>query len=175
MPILSKYVLLSALILFTGQLSAANHPGSVDFSAFEEFGSETVVDVRIGGWLMGLVRQATENDEDLDVLRTVKEVQIRVVEVDNGKLGDLRDRANYFMGQLNADGWEEMVTVNGEDEYVRIVVKGDEDSLDGVTIIALDDDDEAVFVNIIGSIKPEQVAKLISGEGGLDLNLDLDL
>lgn len=174
MPTLSKYAVLIAFVLFAGRLAAADHPGSVDFGSFAEFGSETVVDVRIGGWLMGLVREAAEDEDDLDVLRTVKEVQIRVVEVDDQELGQLRDRANDFMGQLSADGWEEMVTVNGEDDYVRIVVKGDESSLDGVTIIALGDDDEAVFVNIIGSIKPEQIAQLISGEGGLDLDLDLD-
>lgn len=175
MPKLSKCMVLGAIIFFAGQLAAADHPGSVDFESFAEFGNETVVDVRIGGWLMGLVRQAAEDEEDLDVLRTVKEVQIRVVEVDDRDMGALREKANYFMGQLSSDGWEELVTVNGEDDFVRIVVKGDESSLDGVTIIALGDDDEAVFVNITGSIKPEQVAQLISGDGGLDLDLDLDL
>jgi D-alanine-D-alanine ligase len=83
---------------------------------------------------------------------------------------DTQKRVRSIRSQLDKLGWERIVTVqeqNGEDVGIYIKSRADE-ALEGIVITVLDDrKKEAVFVNIVGDIKPEQIAAL-----GEALNID---
>ncbi|HET7609844.1 MAG TPA: DUF4252 domain-containing protein [Gammaproteobacteria bacterium] len=79
--------------------------------------------------------------------------------------------------KLEGDGWRAVVRVREEGEQVRIYMKpGTDGTLSGVTVMITEsgsndgDDDgggsgEAVFVNVSGNIRPEQLGQLASGIG----------
>ena len=69
--------------------------------------------------------------------------------------------------KLSQQGWESVVTVNKDDEQVRIFMKFNGDIVEGITVIALEED-EAVFVNVIGDLKPDELGKVMN-------NFDIDM
>jgi len=60
-----------------------------------------------------------------------------------------------------------VVTVNSADEQVRVFMKLNDDSVEGITVMALQED-EAVFVNVIGNIRPEELQRVMD-------NFDVDI
>ncbi len=61
--------------------------------------------------------------------------------------------------------------VNEEDEQVMIYMKMDGDNMEGLTVMVVDEE-EAVFVNVIGQLNPAELGKVMET---LDVDMDLDL
>lgn len=150
------------------------HPGYVDFDSLPGLGqADATVDITLGGWLMGLARVAAEEDEDLDFLNGIDSIRVRVFEIeDNADV--FMDDAREIMGDLQQRGWEEFARINKRDELVFIMVKGDARKLDGITIVAVDSSDEAVFVNISGSIDPDDIARIVSDSDLIHADINID-
>ena len=68
---------------------------------------------------------------------------------------------------LNQQGWESVVTVNSDDEQVRVFMKFNEENVEGITVMALEED-EAVFVNVIGDLNPDELGKVMDN---FDINM----
>ena len=166
---------LAMLMIPLAALGADNrHPGYVDFDSLPGLGkADATVDVTLGGWLMGLARVAAEDDQDLDFLNGIDSIRVRVFEVDDNA-DVFMDDAREIMGDLEHRGWEQFAKVSKRDELVFIMVKGDERQLDGITIVAVDSGDEAVFVNISGSIDPDDIARIISDKDLIHADIDID-
>jgi hypothetical protein len=64
-------------------------------------------------------------------------------------------------------GWESVVTVNDGTEQVRIFMKIDNDTVHGITVMAVDET-EAAFINVIGNLKPDELEKVMD-------NFDVDI
>ena len=167
--------LVTLLMLPIAALSADNrHPGYVDFDSLPGLGSaDASVDVTLGGWLMSLARVAAEEDDDLEFLNQIDSIRVRIFEIDNNADLFLND-AREIMGDLQDRGWEQFAKVNKRDELVFIMVKGDHKKLDGITIVAVDTGDEAVFVNISGSIDPDDIARIISNRDLIHADINFD-
>ncbi len=75
-------------------------------------------------------------------------------------MGVIRDRTSEMSKRLKADGWETVVKVREDDEFVDMFLKTNGDVIEGMVVMVIDEDDEAVFVNIIGEIDPEQIGRL---------------
>ena len=64
-----------------------------------------------------------------------------------------------------------LTAINEDDEQVLIYMKMDGGIMEGMTVMVVDDE-EAVFVNIIGQLDPAELAKVMDS---LDVDVDLDL
>jgi hypothetical protein len=84
----------------------------------------------------------------------------------DGAIGLVKDVSS----KLNKLGWEPVVTVNSKDEQVRIFMMIRDNQVQGITVMALDEE-ESVFVNIIGSINPEELGKVMKN---FDIEIDGD-
>ncbi|MEX0601036.1 MAG: DUF4252 domain-containing protein, partial [Rhodothermales bacterium] len=64
--------------------------------------------------------------------------------------------------ELEAQGWETVVRVREEDQRVNVYMKVRDDVIAGLVVMVLEPDDEegAVFVNIVGDINPEQIGRI---------------
>ena len=63
-----------------------------------------------------------------------------------------------------------MVTVNSADEQVRVFMKINGETVDGITVMAVEDT-EAVFVNVIGNINPAELERVMDN---FDVNIGRD-
>jgi hypothetical protein len=85
----------------------------------------------------------------------------------DGMVDGAVDLVKNVSSKLTGLGWESVVTVNSADEQVRIFMMMNNNQVEGITVMALEET-EAVFVNIIGSISPEELGKVME-------NFDIDV
>lgn len=145
------------------QTELESEPGYVDLDTMESwFGEEPYVFVSVKGVLLNLVAEASAiEDPDLaDLLRKVKAVQVRGFKSGHVDKGELASNASRFVKDLERKGWEAAVRVRDEEEHVDLLLRSRGSSIAGLMIVVANEEDEAVFVNIVGDIDPSQVARL---------------
>ena len=143
-------------------------PGYVDFGELNNMFGEPSVQVAVGGSLLRMVGAftASEDPEAAELFNRLHGVRINVYETAGIAEGAL-DYVKTISSTLSSTGWESVVSVNSNDEQVRIFMKIADDEVQGITVMAVEED-EAVFINVIGNLNPEQLSDVMD-----NFNIDL--
>ncbi len=80
------------------------------------------------------------------------------------------EQINEVKRMLSAQNWEPIVQVNEEGENVQIFMKADGEGMQGLTVMAVDAN-EAVFLNILGSIDPNKLGEVMEQ---FDVDMDVN-
>jgi hypothetical protein len=161
MPLALGTAILSAALTLTVRADALL-PGQVDLGKFTTPGGD-LVEVSVTGSLISLAAHFIEKDEPdvARLLRGVHLVRVNVVGMNDENRSALQERAQSLRKQLDGQGWERIVSVHQQAQDVGIYLKTlNQDTVQGLVIVVLDGDKQAVFVNIVGNIKPEQLSLL---------------
>ena len=136
-------------------------PGYVDFGELNNMFGEPNVQIAIGGSLLGLISVLTAH-EDPEVAKLFKRLHgVRISVFENPTVNEgAVDFVKSISSKLSQQGWESVVTVNSDDEQVRIFMKFNGENVEGITVMALAED-EAVFVNVIGDLNPDELGKVM--------------
>ncbi len=151
----------------------AADPGDVDIGKFKPADGQEFVEVNLGAPLLKIASSiVNRNDPKCGALiANLKHVRVNVVGYDETNRADTTDRVQTLRRELEAQGWTQAVTARpaGHTQDVAIYVKtAADDSIEGLVVTVLDaESKQAVFVNVVGNIRPDQIAEL--GEG-----LDID-
>jgi len=140
-------------------------PGYVDFGAMQIFGEvEATVEVFLKGSLLAMARAAVaDEDPELEhMLANIHYIHVQVFELDRSiDTEQVMAKTREVAKQLDKRGWEIAVKVREDDEYVYVyLLPGKDDNIEGLVVMAVEDDDEAAFVNIVGNINPENIGKI---------------
>jgi hypothetical protein len=139
-------------------------PGYVDLDALDALGVEATVEVNLRAPMLGLAsRVVAEEEPELgELLAGLRLVRVRVFEETPGVEQKLFDTASRTALQLDQHGWERIVRVRDGESRVDVSFKpsSQPDQIDGVLIMAIDEGGDAVFVNVVGTMRPEDVARL---------------
>ncbi|MBL9139205.1 MAG: DUF4252 domain-containing protein [Verrucomicrobiales bacterium] len=154
---------LVALTLLTPPLWAAEDTaGFVDFGKFAKPGEgRQFVEVNVGAALISIAARITEKSEPevAELLKGLKSVRVNVIGLDAANRGEMTDKAAKIRGELESKGWERVVTVQEKQQDVGVYLKHrGEEAIEGVVVTVIDGDKEAVFVNVVGDIRPEKLA-----------------
>jgi len=139
-------------------------PGFVDFGKFSapSSGAECV-EVNISGNLISIAARLTEKSEPeiSDLLHGLRSVRVNVIGLTDENRADMEKRVKTIRSELDTKGWQHVVAVQnqGEDVGVYLKTRGDE-AVEGLVVTVIEGNHEAVFVNIVGDIKPEKLATL---------------
>ncbi|MEW6160686.1 MAG: DUF4252 domain-containing protein, partial [Verrucomicrobiota bacterium] len=164
-----------ALTLLTASLAAAAYaapsPGFFDFGKFTPADSgREFVEVNVTSNLLSIAARLTEKSEPevAEVLRGLQRIRVNVIGLDNSNREEVEKRVKTIQSDLNEQGWERVVTAKEKNEDVGVYLKtrGDE-AIEGIVVTVFEGKGEAVFINIVGDIKPEKIAKV-----GEKLNID---
>ncbi len=139
-------------------------PGQVDFGDFAppSKGGQ-FVEVNIPSSLIAMAARFVEKHEPdvAQVLKGLQLVRVNVVGCDDQNRTELQERAQKVRSELNQKGWERLVMARNQGQDVSVYVKTqDKDTVQGLVVIAVDASNQAVFVNIVGDIKPDKLAML---------------
>jgi len=152
-------------------------PGFVDFGGLNEIYGEPKVNISIGGALLRFVGAMAKNEdpEAAAIFSKLKGVRVSVYAT-GGNAAAALDQVSSVKKSLSALQWAPIVQVNDEGEQVQIFMKMNGEVMDGLTLMAVDDE-EAVFINVIGQLDPNELAGLMDDfdvdiGGGLDINVD---
>jgi hypothetical protein len=139
-------------------------PGYVDFETLDIFGDqEAKIEVYLKDDMLKLISKFTEDeDEELfSMLSKLRLVRVHVFDVDYDLAEKYADRSSKTVKELDKKGWERIVRVTEDEEMVYVYLKPSQkyEFLEGIVVIVIDDE-EAVFVNIVGEIHPNDVNNL---------------
>ncbi len=142
-------------------------PGYVDFEGMNVFGDlESTVEVFLKGPLLSMAVEAVRHDDPdvAEMLAGLKLIRVHVFDLVGDVGRDLIEKSDRLSKELEKKGWEMAVRVRERDEHVHIyLLPGKDNNIDGLVVMVVDDDDEAVFVNIVGTIDPAKIGRLGHG------------
>lgn len=160
-------------ILSLGLLSACGitAPRSSDgFADLESLGmrdTNRVVNLSIGPTLLHFAATYIDDEPEVrELLRSLDGVRVRVYEID-GDAGRVASRISEMSQHLQEKGWEPVLLVRENNEETHMLLRNDDGRISGMTVLVSDGDSEAVIVNLMGEIRPEQF-------GDVMLALDVD-
>jgi hypothetical protein len=144
-------------------------PGYVDFGELTSTFGEPTVQISIGASLLSLVGSlsAEEDPEAAELFKKLNGVRVNVFETEAMAEGAV-DLVKEISNKLSSSGWESVVTVNSADEQVRVFMKISAETVDGITVMAVEEN-EAVFVNVIGNINPAELERVMKN---FDVEID---
>ena len=135
-------------------------PGYVAFESLDEVYGEPKVRVNVGGFLLSLMSKAAKNDpEATAILEGLEGVRINVYST-GGEVAPAIDQLQNAKNMLSNQNWEPIIQVNEDRQNAQVFIKANGEGVQGLTVMAVDADD-AVFVNILGSIDPENLGAIM--------------
>lgn len=139
-------------------------PGQVDFGAFSPPGSGgEFVEVNVTSSLISLAARLVEKEEPdvAELLRGLQLVHVHVVGLDDANRTELEHRIQKVRKELDGNGWEKVVVARKDNQDVGIYLKTrNKDTVQGLVVTVVEANKQAVFINIVGDIKPEKLSLL---------------
>jgi len=151
-------------------------PGYVNFGDLTATYGEPKITINLGGTMLNFVGMMTssENPETSELISKLKGIRVQVYGTEKLAEGASLDAA---MSQFNtvkkhpkSARWEPVVSINEDDERVLVYMKMAKGNMEGMTVMVVDDE-EAVFVNIIGQLNPAELGKVMES---FDVDVKLD-
>ena len=151
-------------------------PGYIDFGELTSAYGEPKVNITIGGTLLNFVgAMASKEDPDAaQVFSQLKGVRVSTYAT-GGDIAAALDELNSVKMKLQESDWEPVVQVNDEGEHVQIFLKIAGELIDGLVLMAVDEE-EAVFINVLGSLDPMQLSQVMENfDVDIDPNITVDI
>lgn len=140
-----------------------NHPGYVDFEGIgiPEKAEETV-EVYVKKALLKLVAQATGHEDSTlsKLLSKLLLIRVNTFSIDSKVAGDIKQRIIRMESALEKKKWEKVLRFKEGDELANVYMKMDHEKIVGLVVMAVEEGDEAVFVNIVGELDLNSIGKL---------------
>jgi len=159
--------LAAAGLVLASQGFAAKAPsaGYVDFAAFTPNPDGQLVEVKVDSGLLKFAAKvaAAREPEAAELIRNIESVRVNVVELSATNVADATAKIEGVRSQLEAAGWAPTVKVRDpkKGENVAVYIKsGADDTIEGIVVTVLEDGKQAVFVNVVGNIRPEQLGEI---------------
>ncbi|HVK57847.1 MAG TPA: DUF4252 domain-containing protein [Candidatus Kapabacteria bacterium] len=151
---------IAAVSLMT-TLSASAAPGDIDLGKFTPTPGAQFVEVNINSNLIAMVTNFAKKAEPevAEVLQGLKSIRVNVLGLNEENRAEVQEKISSLRSQLEKGGWDRVVSVldKADDVGVYIKTKG-ADVVEGLVVTVLSGNNEAVFVNIVGDIRPDRLA-----------------
>ena len=154
-----------SLALATLGFAAETEPGYIDIGQLMPSAKGQFVEVNLSTAMLKFAARlvAREEPETAELIRGLKSIRVNVVGLDDTNRAGTVEQIESVRRKLETQGWTRMVTVrekeHGDNVDIHVKQRGDE-AIDGLVVTVIDRKGEAVFVNIVGNINADQLAKI---------------
>ena len=141
----------------------SGEPGYVDVSAFDVVSADDLeMHVSVKGPLLQLVANASrDEDPDLaDALAALAGIEVRVYSVPEARRTRINKGLKRLADELTRDGWSVAITVQVAREHGYAMLRMIDGDPLGLVAFYLTEDNQAIFVNIVGRIDTATVGQL---------------
>jgi len=157
-------VLAAALALLLAGCGLTAPRGNAGYADLDSLGlrdTDLVLSLSLGPAILRFAENHVDDDpEARALLHGLDGVRIRIYEVD-GDAGRVAARMARMSRDLQADGWEPVLLVRQQDEQAHMLLRIVDGRIHGMTVLVLDGEAEAVVVNLMGDIRPEQFGEVM--------------
>jgi len=174
---MSKFVIglvctLLALPVMAQEDELKDLPGYVDFGDLSMTYGEPKITINLGGTMLNFVgmMSASDSPETSEMISKLKGIRVQIYSIEENADAAMSQFSDT-KSQLRSSGWEPIVQVNEDDEQVLVYMKAQDGKMEGMTVMVVDQE-EAVFVNVIGQLNPAELAQVMDK---FDVNVDLDM
>ena len=146
--------------------------GYVEFTNLESVYGEPKVLINLNKTMLGFVSKLNMADkETAELISKLEGIRVHIYDIKGNEQPAL-DVITSVSKDIQSKNWLPIVSINEENEKVRIFAKVTDDIMDGLMVMLVDNDNkgEAVFINIIGEIDPAQINRVTDS---LNINVDL--
>lgn len=165
MTLIRSLVVSALFTCAAGAGSAAQPAGYVDFGAFTA-GKGEFVEVNLQSGLLKLASRLTKMSDPAaaELIGSLERVRVNVIGLDEDNSAAVTERVANIRSALARQGWEQIVTVkeqkDGAQDVAIFLKHGEGEAIAGLVITVVDGTKQAVLVNVVGNIKPEQIETL---------------
>jgi hypothetical protein len=147
-------------------------PGYVNFGDLSATYGEPKMTINLGGTMLNFVgmMSSSESPETSELISKLKGIRVQIYGMDENA-GAAKSQFTQVKGDLKSSGWEPIVQINEDSEQVLVYMKHVNGNMEGMTVMVVDNE-EAVFVNIIGQLNPAELGKVMDS---FDVNVDLGM
>ncbi len=167
MKYLRSLVLVSTISLLATSACPAieSEAGYIDIGKLMPSAKGEFVEVNLSPGMLKFAAKiaACHEPETAELIGNLHHIRVNVVGLDEANRSENIEKIEVVRRNLESQGWTRIVTVRekNEGDNVNIHVKQHgEDSVDGLVVTVIDKMGEAVFVNIVGNIRADQLAKI---------------
>lgn len=154
-------ILLALSLTACGLTAPRSSEGFADLDSLGMMDTDRVINISIGPTLLRFAALHIDDEPETQaLLRGLDGVRVRIYEID-GDAGRVAARIASMSHSLQDDGWEAVVTVREEDEETHMLVRVIDGQIHGMTVLVSDGETEAVVVNLMGDIQPEQFGEVM--------------
>lgn len=171
---MKKITLYLSLLLLTSQLKAQDVMQQLQAVV----GVEPSVEINLGAAMLGLLSGMTSEEKQVsEIMKNLTEISVRVYDLDGddfkGDMQQIKSFINSTAGAMKSLGMQQLAAIREEDSTVYIMAEMGDDAMQGLSVMALDDESELVVIKIGGQIMLKDLAGLMSR---FDVDIgDLDL
>ena len=152
---------LALLLTACGLTAPRSNEGFADLESLGMMDTDRVMKLSLGPTVLRFAAGHMDDDpETKALLRSLDGVRIRIYEID-GDAGRVAQRIEGMSSHLQQDGWEPVMLVREEDEQTHMLLRMVDDQIRGMTVLVSDGESEAVVINLMGAIQPEQFSDVI--------------
>ena len=166
-PRLLVIVSLCMALSACGLTAPKSSDGYADLESLGMRDTDNVMTLSIGPALLRFAASHVDDDPDTrDLLKGLDGVRIRIYEID-GDAGRVATRIDNMSLHLQDDGWQPVMLTREDDETTHMLLRVVDGQICGMTVLVSDGESEALVINLMGEIKPQQF-------GDVMLALDAD-
>ena len=149
------------LLAGCGITAPRSSDGYADLDSLGIADTDRILTLSIGPSLLRFAASHAESDPAArELLRGLDGVRIRIYEID-GDAARVAARMEDMSHKLQAGGWQQVMQVRSGDERAHMLLKVVDERINGMTVLVSDGDSEAVVINLMGELQPEQFADVM--------------
>jgi hypothetical protein len=169
-------ILAAALLLLPVAGSAEALEEMPGYFPLEQMGlfepDELEADIEISGASLEMVAGAAEEQDPAlaELVSQLSRIRVRVGPIAAESQDAAAAEFERAIASLESAGWTAIIKVDADETLVRLYSKEADGRIVGLTAIVNDDNEEAVLVNIVGSIDARLIGKLMTRMDNIDFD-----